>query len=64
MQGVLEIPLAIAAGDMEARVDALRTRGPDEIGGIERHRAVMQGQPVIAGTRIAVRSIKAFAADG
>lgn len=63
-QGVLQIPLRVVSGDMEAAVTALRQRDAALIGRVERHRNVMHNQAVIAGTRIPVRSIKAFADAG
>lgn len=63
-QGVLQIPLRVVSGKMEDAVSALRDRKPSAIGRIERERGIAQNQPVIAGTRITVRSIKAFAKAG
>jgi uncharacterized protein (DUF433 family) len=63
-QGVLEIPLRIADGDMAARVRRLRERDEDSIGKIERRSGVVRNEPVVAGTRIPVRSIQAFAKAG
>jgi uncharacterized protein (DUF433 family) len=63
-QGVLQIPLKVISGDMEEAVKALRQRDEAQIGRIERHRNVVNNQSVIAGTRIPIRSIKAFADAG
>ena len=63
-QGVLQIPLRVVTGTMEDAVRAMRARKPDLIGTIERKRSVAQNQPVIAGTRIPVRSLQAFAKAG
>lgn len=63
-QGVLQIPLKIVKGDMEKAVKAMRGRKPESIGKIEKKRSVAQNQPVVAGTRIPVRSIRAFAEAG
>jgi uncharacterized protein (DUF433 family) len=63
-QGVLQIPLRVVSSDMEAAVKAMRRREESAIGRIERQRNVAANQPVIAGTRIPVRSIKAFADAG
>jgi uncharacterized protein (DUF433 family) len=61
-QGVLQIPLEIVSGNMSEAVRALRQRGSDVVGKIDRRRG---GQsPVIAGTRISVKSIKAFSDAG
>jgi uncharacterized protein (DUF433 family) len=63
-QGVLKIPLKVVTGDIQKAVDAMRQRRPESIGKIERKRGVVQNQPVIAGTRIPVSSIRAFADAG
>lgn len=42
----------------------MRQRRPEAIGKIERTRGVVQYKPVIAGTRIPVASIRAFAEAG
>jgi uncharacterized protein (DUF433 family) len=63
-QGVLKIPLKVVAGDVQKAVDAMRKRRPESIGKIERKRGVVQHQPIIAGTRIPVSSIRAFAEAG
>jgi uncharacterized protein (DUF433 family) len=63
-QGLLQIPLKVASSHMRDAIARLNQRSPDTIGKVERKRSVAQSQPVIAGTRIPVDSIKAFAADG
>lgn len=63
-QGVLKIPLKVVTGDIQKAVDAMRQRRPEAIGKIERTRGVVQYKPVIAGTRIPVASIRAFAEAG
>ena len=63
-QGVLQIPLRVVTGTMEDAVRAMRERKPALIGTIDRKRSVAQNQPVIAGTRIPVRSLQAFAKAG
>jgi len=63
-QGVLHIPLRVVTGTLEGAVRAMRERKPGLVGAIERKRSVAQNQPVIAGTRIPVRSIQAFAQAG
>jgi uncharacterized protein (DUF433 family) len=63
-QGVLGIPLQVVTGDMKARVDAMRERPPEVLGKVEKRRGLVHSQPVIAGTRIPVRSVKAFADAG
>jgi uncharacterized protein (DUF433 family) len=63
-QGVLQIPLVVISGNMEAAVRALWKRDETTVGKIEQHRNIAQNQPVIAGTRIPVNSVKAFADAG
>jgi len=63
-QGVLQIPLKVVQGDMEKAVRALWKRNGASVGRIRRRRGVASSQPVIAGTRIPVRAIKAFHAAG
>lgn len=63
-QAILNIPLKAVSGEIETAVKALRQRAPDLVGKVERRRNVAGNQPVVAGTRILVRSIKAFADDG
>jgi uncharacterized protein (DUF433 family) len=63
-QLVLEIPLKVVSGDMEKAVHSLRARPVEKVGKIERHRGTARNKPVVAGTRIPVKSIKAFKAAG
>lgn len=63
-QLILQIPLLAASGSMETAVRTLWRREESTIGKIERQKNVVQNQPVIAGTRIPVRSVKAFADAG
>jgi uncharacterized protein (DUF433 family) len=63
-QLVLEIPLKVVSGDMERAVRALRERPAETVGKIVKHRGTAANKPVIAGTRIPVKSIKAFAEAG
>ncbi len=63
-QGILQIPLKVVSGNMAAAVQGMRGRDNSAIGKIEKHRNVAHNQAVIAGTRIPVRSIKAFADAG
>ena len=59
-QGVLQtIPLRVITGEIETALLAMRERKGEAVGKIERKRGFTQA--VIAGTRIPVRSIKAFA---
>lgn len=59
-QGILQIPLPVVAGDMEKAIRALRERPAEAVGKIVKHRGTAANKPVIAGTRIPVKSIKAF----
>lgn len=63
-QGVLQIPLQVVTGNMENAVRALWRREDSKIGKLEQKRGVAHNQVVIAGTRIPVRSVKAFADAG
>jgi uncharacterized protein (DUF433 family) len=63
-QAILSIPLKIVSGNMEDAVKSLHKRDDNSIGKVERRKSVAQNQMVIAGTRIPVRSIKAFAEAG
>jgi DNA-binding transcriptional MerR regulator len=60
-QVMLQIPLKVVSGNTEEAVRALRKREDAAIGKIERRKNVAHNQAVIAGTRIPVRSVKAFA---
>jgi uncharacterized protein (DUF433 family) len=63
-QGVLQVPLRVVAGQMAAAVEAMKSRQEGTSGKIEQKRGVAQNQPVVAGTRIPVRSIQAFSKAG
>ncbi len=63
-QGVLQIPLEVVTGETMAAVRELQRRKPEEVGKFERKRNRASNQLVVAGTRIPVRSIKAFADAG
>lgn len=63
-QGVLQIPLRIVTGNMKDAVDKMRVRDKTEIGRIESKKGIANSRPVIAGTRIPVDTIKAFAEAG
>jgi uncharacterized protein (DUF433 family) len=62
-QGVLQIPLVVVSGNMEEAVKALRQRPEAQHGRIDTKRSGPKN-PVLAGTRIPVRSIKEFADAG
>ena len=60
-QGILQIPLQVVRGDMEKAVHALRReRRRQDAAEFSQHRGTAANKPVIAGTRIPVKSIKAF----
>lgn len=63
-QGVLQIALKVVAGNMKKAVEEMRERGPNNVGKIARERGLLNSMPVVAGTRIPIRSIKAFADSG
>lgn len=63
-QGVLQIPLQVVTGHMEDAVRAMRQRDEALVGKINKKRGVAHNQPVIAGTRIPVKSIQAFSEAG
>ncbi len=63
-QGVLQIPLQVVSGDMQKTVREMRSRDANTIGKIDQHRGTAANKPVIAGTRIPVKSIKAFERAG
>lgn len=63
-QGILQIPLRVASSNMRDAINRLKQRTPEQIGKLERRRKIARNQLVIAGTRIPVESIKAFAAEG
>lgn len=63
-QGILQIPLQVVSGGMEVAVRAMWRREDSSVGKFEQKRGVVHNQVVIAGTRIPVRSVKAFAEAG
>lgn len=63
-QGVLRIDLQVVTGQVESSIRAMRDRRTGTVGKIERKRGVAQNQPVIAGTRVPVRSIQSFSKAG
>jgi len=58
------IPLESVAEEMRERSEALKARNPASVGKLERHRHVMGGEVVIAGTRILAASVRALADAG
>lgn len=63
-QGIVNIPLETVRGDMRAAIEQEFSRRPDSSGQIEKVRRVVSSEPVIAGTRILVKSVRAFIDDG
>ncbi len=63
-QAILAIPLRVVSGNMEEAVSKLRGRDASSVGKFERQKNIAHNELVIAGTRIPVRSIKAFAEAG
>jgi uncharacterized protein (DUF433 family) len=63
-QGILQIPLRVVSGDMEKAARSLRERDADTIGHITRHRGTANNRPIVAGTRIPVKSIQEFSKAG
>ncbi|WP_081822208.1 DUF433 domain-containing protein [Acidocella facilis] len=63
-QAILEIPLRIVSSGVEDAIDMLRNRDQGQFGKIEKHKNVAHNAAVVAGTRIPVRSIKAFSKAG
>lgn len=63
-QLALEIPLKVVSGDMDKAVRSLRERPPETIGKITKRRGLAASKPVVAGTRIPVKSIRAFSEAG
>ena len=63
-QGVLQIPLRVVRSDIERAVRSLRQRDAATVGQITQHRGLASNKPVVAGTRIPVKSIKAFSEAG
>lgn len=64
-QGVfVNLPLRAVRSDMEAAVHREFARDPERRGQIEKVRRVVGSEPVIAGTRVMVRSVLAFIEEG
>lgn len=63
-QGVLKVRLKKVKRDIDKRVRLLWERDAEDFGKIEQHRNVAHNAPVLAGTRVPVRAIKAFAEAG
>jgi uncharacterized protein (DUF433 family) len=54
----------VASSNMREAIRLLNQRKPETIGKFEKKRNIADNQLVIAGTRIPVENIKAFAAQG
>ena len=63
-QIAIPIKLSSVAEDMLEKTEKLRRRSDKTVGRIERSRYTMNGDPVIAGTRITVSAIKSFHSAG
>ncbi len=63
-QAILEIPLQVVTSGIEDAVIAMRHRDVSKIGKIEKQKNIAHNKPVVAGTRIPVHSVKAFAEAG
>lgn len=59
-QAILEIPLQVVRGNMERAVELLWERDEESIGSVERKRGTVNNKPVVGGTRIPVKAIRAF----
>ena len=63
-QYVIGIPLGVVVSDTKRDVERLQEREKEDVGKVARGRNVRHNALVIAGTRIAVKTIKRFAEDG
>lgn len=63
-QVAMDLPLELVAGTVESQIRALSERRSDEIGHISKRRGVLRSAEVVSGTRIPVRAIQRFAAEG
>ncbi|GAA0779546.1 hypothetical protein GCM10009077_23100 [Roseibium denhamense] len=63
-QGVFQIPLKVVTGNLMEAVENSRKRDETQLGSIDKVKILSKKQNVISGTRIPVRSIKAFADAG
>jgi uncharacterized protein (DUF433 family) len=58
------IPLSRFVREIEEKVREIEQRTPDEIGHVTRNRRIMQGMPVLAGTRIPTSTMYYFVRNG
>jgi len=63
-QAILEIPLRVVASGIEDAIKVMRQRDATQIGKVEKQKNLSRNAAVLAGTRIPVRSVKAFANAG
>lgn len=63
-QRALPIRLASVAEDLRIKAEEMKRRDPSTVGHVSQKRHTMRGTPVVAGTRIPISSIKAFAEAG
>lgn len=63
-QALLQIPLRVASANMREAIDRMNRREEANIGKLERKKNIANNQLVIAGTRIPVANVKAFADEG
>lgn len=59
-QGIVNIPLEVVTDRLHAQAAELRKRDSSSVGQVEKKRGVAQNQPVIAGTRITVDTVRSF----
>lgn len=63
-QKVFDIPLRVVISSTRKALQEMNERGQREIGKIVRAKFVAENEPVLAGTRVAVATIKRYAAAG
>ncbi|MEM6546211.1 MAG: DUF433 domain-containing protein [Pseudomonadota bacterium] len=63
-QLILQIPLKVVKRDIEDAVQSLWERDPSCVGKVSQKKNVASSERVVAGTRVSVRAIKAFADAG
>jgi uncharacterized protein (DUF433 family) len=57
VSGIVTIDMASLARDAQRQIQRLSERGPDQIGHVNRDRWIMDGVPVLAGTRIPTKVV-------
>lgn len=63
-QLILQIPLKVVKRDIEDAVQSLWERDPSCVGKVSQKKNVASSERVVAGTRVSVRAIRAFADAG